>query len=158
MSKVDHFVSAMRFLYNSLPIQVNYYYSKKVQNYIDSIINDYDVVYCNNLRTAEYFRRHTSVSRVIDFVDAISMNYEKARKHANLLMKVVYNIDYHRCKIYESLLLQEFDNAAVISDIDKDYILRNSKVKKIFRSLAIWRMCLNMWKKQKGIISLLLVK
>ena len=86
------------------------------------------------------------------------MNYEKARKHANLLMKVVYNIDYHRCKIYESLLLQEFDNAAVISDIDKDYILRNSKVKKIFRSLAIWRMCLNMWKKQKGIISLLLVK
>lgn len=130
MSKVDHFVSAMRFLYNSLPIQVNYYYSKKVQNYIDSIINDYDVVYCNNLRTAEYFRRHTSISRVIDFVDAISMNYEKARKHANLLMKVVYNIDYHRCKIYESLLLQEFDNAAVISDIDKDYILRNSKVKK----------------------------
>lgn len=130
MSKVDHFVSAMRFLYNSLPIQVNYYYSKKVQNYIDSIINDYDVVYCNNLRTAEYFRRYTSVSRVIDFVDAISMNYEKARKHANLLMKVVYNIDYHRCKIYESLLLQEFDNAAVISDIDKDYILRNSKVKK----------------------------
>lgn len=130
MSKADHFVSAMRFLYNSLPIQVNYYYSKKVQNYIDSIINDYDVVYCNNLRTAEYSIRHTSVKRVIDFVDAISMNYEKARKHANLLMKVIYNIDYHRCKVYESFLLQEFDSAAVISDIDKNYILRNSKVKK----------------------------
>lgn len=130
ISKANHFVSAMRFLYNSLPIQVNYYYSKKVQNYIDSIINDYDVVYCNNLRTAEYFIRHTSVSRIIDFVDAISMNYEKARKHANLLMKVVYNIDYHRCKVYELLLLQEFDSAAVISDIDKNYILRDSKVEK----------------------------
>lgn len=130
MSKADHFASAMRFLYNSLPIQVNYYYSKKVQNYIDSIINDYDVVYCNNLRTAEYFVRHTSVSRIIDFVDAISMNYEKARKHANLLMKAVYNIDYHRCKVYESILLQEFDSAAVISDIDKNYILRNSKTEK----------------------------
>lgn len=130
ISKANHFVSTMRFLYNSLPMQVNYYYSKKVQNYIDSIINDYDVVYCNNLRTAEYFIRHTSVSRIIDFVDSISMNYEKARKHANLLMKVVYNIDYHRCKVYESLLLQEFDRAAVISDIDKNYILGNSKVDK----------------------------
>lgn len=130
MSKADHFVSAMRFLHNTLPIQVNYYYSTKVQNYIESIINDYDVVYCNNLRTAEYFRRHTCVNRVIDFVDAISMNYEKARKRANLFMKVVYNIDYHRCKAYESLLLQEFDCASVISDIDKRYILRNSKMEK----------------------------
>ena len=130
MSKREHFVSAMRFLYNALPVQVNYYYSKKVQNYIESIVDNYDIVYCNNLRTAEYFRRHTSVNRVIDFVDAISMNYEKARKHANLLMKVVYNIDYHRCKAYESLLLQEFDSASVISDVDKRYILRNSKMEK----------------------------
>lgn len=130
MSKADHFVSSMRFLHNTLPIQVNYYYSKKVKNYIESIINDYDVVYCNNLRTAEYFRRHTCVNRVIDFVDAISMNYEKARKRANLFMKVVYNIDYQRCKAYESLLLQEFDCASVISDIDKRYILRNSKMEK----------------------------
>lgn len=130
MSKTEHFFCAMKFLENSLPIQVNYYYSKKVQKYVDSIINDYDAVFCNNIRTAEYFRRYLHVNRIIDFVDAISMNYEKARLHANLLMKIIYNIDYCRCKVYESLLLQEFERASVISDIDKRYILSNSITEK----------------------------
>lgn len=130
ISKVEHFLCAMKFIGNNLPIQVNYYYSKKVQKYVDSIINDYDAVFCNNIRTAEYFRRYSHVNRIIDFVDAISMNYEKARLHANLLMKIVYNIDYNRCKVYESYLLQEFERASVISDIDKRYILRNSTIKK----------------------------
>lgn len=130
LPKIVSCLHTFRFLFNYLPLQVNYYYSKKAEKYIKNNLYKYDAVFCNNIRTAEYVRKTKGIIKIIDFVDAISMNYEKARKHANLLMKVVYNIDYHRCKVYESLLLQEFDSAAVISDIDKNYILRNSKVGK----------------------------
>lgn len=56
-SKLQHLFQALNFVLNDLPIQVNYYYNKKVQKYIDSIIHSFDVVFCNNLRTAQYVRK-----------------------------------------------------------------------------------------------------
>ena len=129
-SKLQHLFQALNFVLNDLPIQVNYYYNKKGQKYIDSIIHSFDVVFCNNLRTAQYVRKYKSVIRVIDFVDAISMNYDKARKYARFPMKWIYTIDWKRCKIYESTLLDEFDRACVISEVDKAFILDNSNCNK----------------------------
>ena len=123
-----HYWQAIHFLFNSDPIQVNYYYSLKVQRYIDRIINDFEIVFCNNIRTAKYVLKHSSKVRIIDFVDSISMNYEKARYHAKFPMNLIYTIDYHRCKQYELHLLKEFDRASVISDKDRNYILHNSEI------------------------------
>ena len=63
--------------------------------------------------------------KVIDFVDAISMNYEKAKKEANGIKRLIYLIDHSRCIEYEHLILNDFDSCAVISDTDKQYILQN---------------------------------
>lgn len=130
ISKWRHWINALKFLINDLPIQVNYYYSKKVQQYIDCNIHTYEVVYCNNLRTSEYVRKYMGINKIIDFVDAISMNYEKARFKTSGVMRLIYNIDYHRCMRYESLLLNEFQTASVISSIDAQYILSHTGLKK----------------------------
>lgn len=130
ISKWKHFMNSLRFIFNRLPIQVNYYYFRKIQKYIDSIISSYDLVFCNNIRTSEYVRKYSELDKIIDYVDAISMNYEKARFHAAGLMNWIYNIDYHRCMNYESIILKEFQGASIISSVDKQYILSHSVVNK----------------------------
>lgn len=126
ISKFKHIIQTLRFLFNSLPLQVNYYYSKSVDKEVKSISQNYDAVFCNNIRTAEYAMGLTGVVKYLDFVDAISMNYDKARKEAKGLKKLIYEIDYRRCKKYEQKCMEYFDSCAVISDIDNRYIIKNS--------------------------------
>ncbi|WP_299548805.1 glycosyltransferase [Seonamhaeicola sp.] len=114
------------FLMNKNPLQVNYYYFKSVQKWIDKNISNYDSVFCHTIRTAEYVK-NKSIFKIIDFVDAISMNYEKAAKKSNFgLWKLLYKIDKKRVLKYESSLLELFDERIIISEIDKNYILNKS--------------------------------
>lgn len=121
-SKLKCLVGTTKFLFNYLPLQINYYFDHKLQKYIESILGNYDLVFCNNIRTAEFVRTSNGPKKIIDFVDAISMNYDKARRHAKGIKRLIYEIDFHRCKSYESLLVKEFDGCSIISDIDKKYI------------------------------------
>lgn len=121
--KKQHYRAALNFLINSLPIQVNYYYHKPLQKWIDENIDRYDAVFCNNIRTAEYVMKYKNVRRYLDFVDAISMNYERARTVAAGIKKLIYTIDFFRVRKYEQKCLKEFDRCSVISAVDRDYIL-----------------------------------
>lgn len=123
VGKIKSIIQTLRFLFNKLPLQVNYYYNKLTRTTIDSIIDDYKYVFCNNIRTAEYVRKKKNIVKYLDFVDAISMNYDKARYKAKGLRKLMYAIDCDRCKSYEQKCLDSFDSCAVISDIDKEFIL-----------------------------------
>lgn len=121
MTHLQHYIQTLCFMFNKLPLQVNYYYSRRVSKFIDSIINNYDAVFCNNIRTAEYAKCY-SVVKYLDFVDAISMNYDKARKKARGIKRLIYSIDYKRCRHYEQKCLDVFDSCAIISDVDNKYI------------------------------------
>ncbi len=122
MPKYRNCLSALSFLFNPLPLQVNFYYSRKMWRFIKNHITEYDLVFCNNIRTAEYVRKEKDIRKYIDFVDAISMNYEKAKEVAHGMRKIIYAIEYERCKKYEQKVLNEF-GCAVISEIDRRYIL-----------------------------------
>lgn len=121
-SKLKCILGTVKFIFNTLPLQVNYYYDNNMKKHIESVISNYDLVFCNNIRTAEYVRKLSGPKKVIDFVDAISMNYDKARKHTKGIKRLIYEIDFRRCKSYESLLLKAFDGSIIISEIDKKYI------------------------------------
>lgn len=54
-SKLQHLFQALNFVLNDLPIQVNYYYNKKVQKYIDSIIHSFDVVFVTTYELLNMF-------------------------------------------------------------------------------------------------------
>lgn len=127
VSKKKCWLQTLRFLFNRLPLQVNYYYNIAMRRYIDSCVEKYDLVFCNNIRTAEYVRNNKNVFKVIDFVDAISMNYDKARHQSKGIKRLLYQIDHRRCGNYEQCVLRDFDRCAVISDVDKQYILEWGK-------------------------------
>lgn len=121
-SKVKCMLGTTRFIFNKLPLQVNYYDDLALKSYVMNVACDYDVIFCNNIRTSEMARKVSGPKKIIDFVDAISMNYDKARKHSTGLKKLIYELDYRRCRNYEQLVRKSFDACAIISDIDKRYI------------------------------------
>lgn len=127
INSIKSIFQTLNSLFNNLPLQVNYYYNRRVAAKINAIISQYDLVFCNNIRTAEYVRNKTGIIKYLDFVDAISMNYDKARHEAKGLKKIIYEIDYRRCRSYEQKCLESFDSCAVISDIDNQYIIRCQK-------------------------------
>ena len=90
-----HYLYTLRAIFNNRPLQVNYYYHYPLQKFINQHINEYDAVFCNNIRTSEYARKHQGVIKYLDFVDAISMNYDKARQNAHGLKKIIYIIPYN---------------------------------------------------------------
>ncbi len=110
-------------LLNRNPLQVNYFYHNKVQQWVDKNIENYNMVFCNTIRTTEYVKDKT-IYKIVDFVDAISMNYEKAFKIKKIsLWKLMYRIDKKRVLKYEKQILMIFDKKIIISDVDKNYIL-----------------------------------
>lgn len=123
--KYKHYLWTTRFLFNHDPLQVNYYYSKEIQKKVDQIINEYDIVFCNNIRTTKYFLRHSKPVRYIDFVDSIAMNYERAKIESKGLKKIIYTIDASRCAKYEKYLYKLFNRCSVISEVDRDFILKH---------------------------------
>ena len=122
ISILSHYIKTLiGFFFNNKPLQVNYYYDKRIQNWIDNNIDNYDMVYCNHIRTTEYVRKY-NISKIVDFVDSIAMNYMKAYKNSSGIWKLIYKIEKERVASYEKEIAKEFDKKIVISHIDKDFI------------------------------------
>lgn len=84
-------------------------------------MHKYHLVFCNNIRTAQYVI-DIPCYKIIDYVDAISMNYWGAIKNANLFWKYINKIEYKRLVCYEKRVLMAFDKHIIISSVDKNFI------------------------------------
>jgi len=124
--------SRIKFLNNVLmgilskdPLQVNYFYFGEVQHWFEDHYKEYDLVFCFHVRMAKYFREITNKPKVIDFIDATSINYTEAEKRAKGLWKIIYPIENHRLLSYELKTLEEFDKSFISSPFDKAYLEKN---------------------------------
>ena len=84
-------------------------------------MHKYHLAFCNNIRTAQYVI-DIPCYKIIDYVDAISMNYWGAIKNANLFWKYINKIEYKRLACYEKRVLMAFDKHIIISSVDKNFI------------------------------------
>lgn len=109
-------------IFSQKPLQVSYYYSKDFQKWIDLHQREYDIVFCSTIRTADYVKE-TGCKKVIDFIDAISLHYQKGAKvRKNIIWKLVYFLEGKRLLSYERKLLNFFDLSLVVSSFDKNFI------------------------------------
>lgn len=108
-------------LFISKPLQCSYFYSSKVNGYVKNNMHKYHLAFCNNIRTAQYVI-DIPCYKIIDYVDAISMNYWGAIKNANLFWKYINKIEYKRLACYEKRVLMAFDKHIIISSVDKNFI------------------------------------
>jgi len=118
-------LNALKKLPSRKPIQVAGYYFPAIQKWIEKHFQEYDLIYCNHVRTADY-ARNLPCRKVIDLVDAISMNYKIALGRAKGFWKAFYSVEDKRLLPYELGVLQDFNKCFITSPVDQQYLLQHA--------------------------------
>ncbi|HET6225535.1 MAG TPA: glycosyltransferase, partial [Bacteroidia bacterium] len=124
LPKLTIISNLIRTLFDGKPFQVGYFYSKKAQKVIDTLIKKYqpDHIYCQLIRTAEYAKPYTNIPRTLDFMDVFSKGMERRRSTSPFYLKPILGIEYRRLLTYENRIFGFFTNRTIISDQDKSLL------------------------------------
>jgi len=128
--------NAFKGLFLRKPLQVSYYYFKEVQRWINKRYRNYDLIFCNHIRTAEYVKDAHYV-KIVDLHDAISMNYAKAKLNTRGWWKIIYWIENKKLLPYEIKTIDKFDKSFIVSDTDRDYLIKHGADKKKIVTISV---------------------
>jgi polysaccharide biosynthesis protein PslH len=133
LTKLTIVLNLIRTLFDGKPFQVGYFYSRKAQKVIDTLIKKYqpDHIYCQLIRTAEYAKPYTTIPRTLDFMDVFSKGMERRRSTSSFYLKPILGIEYRRLLTYENRIFNFFTNRTIISDQDKSLLPHPDKQKMI---------------------------
>lgn len=105
---------------SSMPFQVAYFYDPFLKKEIQSTILNYnpDLIYCQLIRATEYIKA-IPIPKVLDYMDAFSLNYKRRISEKSGVMKLLYKEEVKRLTQYERGIYYEFDGHTIISERDR---------------------------------------
>ena len=121
-------INTLKGLFSKKSLQIYYHHFNKVQRWINQHHAEYNLIFCIHIRMTRYLRKINNVSKVIDFVDATSLNYQEAQRNSTGMWKFIYSIENKRALSYEIEMLREYDKAFITSPFDRNYLLGNTRV------------------------------
>jgi len=130
LHKLKSLINLLRSFVSKEPLQVSYYYSKKMRKRIYELTSEqkYDVVYFHLINTAQYFDAvaNPETLKVNDFTDATSLYLTRYLEFLkNPFRKIVFNLELQRVLEYEKIT-QKFDTLFVCSNVDKEFLLKRN--------------------------------
>lgn len=136
ISKLQSFTQAIRGIFNKVPFQVNYFYSRALRRDIHRLIHEIEpeVIYCQLVRMSEYVY-DLPYPKVLDFMDAFSLNYSRRVKYENPFLKWFFAMEAKRLRKYEKKMSEKFNAAIIISDYDKNQIDSGKVITKVTNGL-----------------------
>ena len=124
-------INSFLFLLNKKPMQVGFYYSRKMKNYINNISSNYKTIIFHGIRSAQYCPYLFKGKRILEMTDLMSLNFKiiaSAMSYFNFF-KYIYIIDSILLKNYENLVSNYFNKIVLISKGDLN-LAKNIKFKK----------------------------
>ena len=123
----ESFFNVLLAIFQSIPFQVAWYESKKMEKKIEDLLksNDFDVIYHHLIRTAQYLSVERKNSRldVIDFTDAVSLYLSRmVDQEKNIIKKLFIKSELKRIIKYEKIA-EKFDALFICSEIDKKFLI-----------------------------------
>jgi len=116
-----YFNTLKSLIINKLPLQVNYYYFKDVQDYINRIYKDYDLLFSTLVRTARYIIDKEK-PKILEMTDSIGLNYlRSANQTSSLKWKTIYSIESKRLLQFEKHCIEQFDITLFVNKEERDY-------------------------------------
>lgn len=116
--------SLIRYPYSSLPLQVLYFYlpafKKQIQNLLQK--ETFDVVHVQLARMAPIVEELYNIPKVLDFVDALSLNMRYRGLQTRGPLKWFFYLEAQRMAHYERHLTSLFDQLIVSSPFDQKII------------------------------------
>jgi sugar transferase (PEP-CTERM/EpsH1 system associated) len=121
-------INTLKGLFSKNSLQIYYHHFYKVQKWIYQHYEEYDLIFCVHIRMTKYLEKIKNITKVIDFIDATSINYQEAQKNSTGMWNFIYPVENKRALLYEIKILKEYDKAFITSPFDKKYLLDNTEV------------------------------
>ena len=123
ISKPSIFLHLVQTLFSDKPLQVGYFFNKRINGIIRSLIDKHkpDHIFCQLIRVAEYVKG-IPIPKTLDYQDVFSKNVERRLATAPFYMKPFLRMEYRRLLRYENEVFGMFDNKIIISTPDRDLI------------------------------------
>ena len=119
--KWEFYKNAFKFVFNKLPIQVNYYYFSDIQRYIDSIYNNFDLTFTTLIRTAQYVIDKNK-PKILDMADSIALNYKRSKENTkSIKWKILHHLEANRLLEYEKICISKFDKTLFFNEEEKEF-------------------------------------
>ncbi|MBF0236247.1 MAG: glycosyltransferase [SAR324 cluster bacterium] len=103
------------------PSQVAYFYNREFKNMLPKVVlaHDIDTVYCQLIRAGQYAAKLKNVWKVIDFVDAFSLNLKRNIQVEPWYRKPAMFLRTVKVWAFEQKMIRSFDKAIIISKNDQ---------------------------------------
>jgi glycosyltransferase involved in cell wall biosynthesis len=120
ITPTERFVSLFRALFNGMPFQIAWFFSRKIQSIIKEIHTEIkpDHIYCQLPRMVEY-AKVLGTERSLDYMDCFGIGMQRRASVATGLVSWLYKLEAERMLQYEKVISHDFKNLMIISDQDK---------------------------------------
>jgi len=106
------------------PLQTLLYHSPTMKQQLQTLLHQeqFDVVHVQLARMAPYMESVSHIPRVIDLVDALSLNMGRRFLRERGLLKLITYLEWQRLRSYERAICQTYDQVIVVSEQDRSII------------------------------------
>ena len=113
------------------PIQLGYFFSPKIKEYVQNNFQDYDLIFFQSFRTAQYMPKGNNKTCILDMGDLMSKNYKQTSVRYFFFnpIRVIYYIESLLVKKYESSCFKKFSKILLLSKREIDSVEKKFKGK-----------------------------
>jgi glycosyltransferase involved in cell wall biosynthesis len=111
-----------------LPLQVAYYRHRAFRRRAATLMAMHDGTLAHLIRVGDAIKDMAG-PKFLEMTDAISLNYERIRstRHSNGdLRSRVFALESRRLRRYEESIVDRFDHSFLVSEIDRNFLFKNS--------------------------------
>lgn len=118
------YLNVLRGILSDIPLQVSYYSSAIMRERLEVILSqeEFDLVHAVLLRSAKYLMGNRSLPKVVDLIDALSLNMERRYQAERGVKRVLFKEEWRRVRKFEREVCRNFDKAVVVSHVDRKAI------------------------------------
>jgi sugar transferase (PEP-CTERM/EpsH1 system associated) len=129
LKKVLMYWNTAKQVFTSKPYQTGYFYQAWVRRKVQEIIEKEqpDHIYCQLIRTTEYVKNLHSISKTLDYMDALSKGMFRRAEMATGLKKRLIFEEGKRLAEYEHRIFDYFNHHTIISEQDRAFISHPQK-------------------------------
>ena len=115
---------------------MGYFYSSDKNNYVKKNISNFDVVFCQSIRVAQYVFNSKIKNKILDMGDLYSNNYLQTYKIKNIFnpSRIIYLIESILVRKFEKKCFQKFNKIFLFSKKE----IRSSTFNKKNSSNRFW--------------------
>jgi sugar transferase (PEP-CTERM/EpsH1 system associated) len=110
--------------YRRLPLQVLYYRSHLFRRKLNALVEQgrFDLIHSVLLRGAPYTMGLLNAVKILDMIDALSLNMERRAEIEHSIKRWVFRHEAARVRRFEQRICERFDRVIVVSEIDKQHL------------------------------------